>query len=67
MRGPPNENPVGDWNTNVTICAGNDVKAVINGKLENEITECTISSGFIGIQSEGGDIEIRKMYLEPLK
>jgi hypothetical protein len=67
MRGPPNENPIGEWNTNMTVCAGNDVKAVINGKLMNEITRCTVSSGFIGIQSEGGDIEIRKMFLEPLK
>lgn len=66
FHGGPNENPVGDWNTNVTICAGNDVKAVINGKLLNEITGCTVSSGFIGIQSEGGDIEIRKIFLEPL-
>ncbi len=66
MRGPPNENPIGEWNTNVTVCADNDVKAVINGKLENEITDCTVSSGFIGIQSEGGDIEICKMFLEPL-
>ncbi len=33
----------------------------------NESTECTISSGFIGIQSEGGEIEIRKMFLNPLK
>jgi 3-keto-disaccharide hydrolase len=67
MRGPSNENSVGDWNTNVTICAGNVVKAVINGKLMNEITDCTVSSGFIGIQSEGGDIEIRKISLGPLR
>lgn len=67
MRGPSNEHAVGEWNTNVTICAGNGVKAVINGKPENEITECTISAGFIGIQSEGGDIEIDRIYLEPLK
>ncbi len=66
MRGPSVEKPVGEWNTNLTVCAGNDVKAVINGKFMNEITECTISSGFVGIQSEGGDIEIRKMFLEPL-
>ena len=39
----------------------------INGKLLNEITECTVTSGFVGIQSEGADFEIRKMYLEPLK
>jgi hypothetical protein len=67
MHGPSAEKPVGEWNTNVTVCAGNDVKAIINGKFMNKITECTISSGFIGIQSEGGDIEIRKMFLEPLR
>jgi hypothetical protein len=67
MRGPPNENPVGEWNTNVTICVSNDVRAVINGKWENEITDCSISSGFVGIQSEGGDIDINRIYLEPLK
>jgi 3-keto-disaccharide hydrolase len=67
MRGPSVEKPVGEWNTNVTVCAGNDVEAIINGKMMNEITDCTISSGFIGIQSEGGDIEIRRIYLEPLK
>ncbi len=33
----------------------------------NETTGCTVTSGFIGIQSEGGDIEIRKVFLEPLK
>ncbi len=67
LHGEPNENPVGEWNTNVTVCAGDHVKAIINGKLLNEITACTVSSGFIGIQSEGGDIEIRRIDLEPLK
>ena len=66
-RGPANEKPVGEWDTNVTVCTGNSVKACINGKFMNETTECTISSGFVGIQSEGGDIEIRKVFLEPLK
>ncbi len=66
MTGKPNENPVGEWNTNVTVCSGNDVKAIINGKLLNEGTECSLTSGAIGIQSEGAEFEIRKMYLEPL-
>jgi hypothetical protein len=65
--GASNENPVGEWNTNVTVCTGNNVEAIINGKSLNKISECTISSGFVGIQSEGADFEIRKMYLEPLK
>ena len=67
LRGEPNENPVGEWNTNVTVCAGTNVKAIINGKLLNEITECTVTSGFIGIQSEGAEIEIKKIFVEPLK
>jgi hypothetical protein len=66
LHGEPNENAVGEWNTNVTICAGNDVKAVINGKVLNDATECTLTSGAIGIQSESADFEIRKMYLGPL-
>jgi hypothetical protein len=66
MQGPSNEKPVGEWNRCEVICAGDTVKAFINGKFMNEITECTVSSGTVGIQSEGGDIEIRRMYLEPL-
>lgn len=67
LRGGPNENPVGDWNTNVTVFAGSNVKAIINGKLLNEIIGCTISSGLVGIQSEGADFEIRHFYLAPLQ
>jgi len=66
-QGPPNEKPVGEWDTILTVCSGNDVKAYVNGKFMNEGTECTLSSGFIGFQSEGGEIEIRKVVLEPLK
>ena len=66
LRDAANENAIGEWNKNVTVCASNDVKAVINGKLLNEITECTVSSGFVGIQSEGADFEIRKIELQPI-
>lgn len=65
LRGDSNEKPVGEWDTVETICSGDTVKAYVNGKLMNETTECTISSGKIGIQSEGGEIEIRKMCLDP--
>jgi hypothetical protein len=65
--GPANEKPVGEWDTVKTVCDGNDVKAYVNGKFMNEGTGCTLSSGFIGFQSEGGEIEIRKVFLEPLK
>jgi len=65
--GAPNENAIGEWNTNATVCAGNAVEAIINGKPLNKISECTISSGYIGIQSEGAEIEIRQILVEPVK
>jgi hypothetical protein len=48
------------------VCAGSTVTAYVNDRLMNETTECTVTNGFIGIQSEGGDIEIRRMALDPL-
>ena len=65
--GPSNEKPVGEWDTVKTVCDGNDVKACVNGKFMNEGTECTVTAGAIGFQSEGGEFEIRKVSLEPLK
>lgn len=65
--GPPNENPAGDWGTNVMVCQGGSLQLLVNGKLMNQITGCNFSSGFIGIQSEGGDIEVRKLTLDPLE
>jgi Domain of Unknown Function (DUF1080) len=61
---PSNENSIGEWNTNVTMCVSNYVFATINNRMMNEISECTVSSGFVGIQSEGADFEIRKISLQ---
>jgi hypothetical protein len=66
-RGESAEKPVGEWNTADTICLNNKITSFINGKFMNETTECTLNSGFIGIQSEGGDIEIRSIIFSPLK
>jgi hypothetical protein len=65
--GPQNENPAGEWNTNQIVCQGNTLGLSVNGKVMNYITGCNLSSGYIGIQSEGGDIEVRKLTLEPLE
>ncbi|MEI6077364.1 MAG: DUF1080 domain-containing protein [Verrucomicrobiota bacterium] len=67
LRGDSVENPVGEWNKAETICLHNKVVSFINGKFLNEVTECTINDGYIGIQSEGGDIEIRSIVYTPLK
>jgi hypothetical protein len=65
--GPSNENPVGEWNTNQIVCQGDTLGLSVNGKVMNEITGCNLTSGYIAIQSEGGDLEVRKLTLEPLK
>lgn len=66
MQAPTNEKPPGEWNTFVIECAGDSIKLWTNGKLMNQITGCSLSAGAVGIQSEGGEIEVRKIYLEPL-
>lgn len=66
-RGADAEKPVGEWNTCETICQGNKITSFVNGRFMNETTECTINSGYIGIQSEGGDMEIRSIIFSPLK
>ena len=63
---PSAENPVGEWNTFQSICRSNTVEIVVNGKSMNKITGCDVSSGGIGLQSEGAEIEVRKVFLEPL-
>ena len=67
LRGDSVELPVGEWNKAETICINGKVESFINSKFVNEITECTINAGYIGIQSEGGDIEIRSIDYAPLK
>ena len=66
MAGPPNENPIGEWNTFEVIAKDATVETIVNGKSMNKIAGVNVTSGFIGIQSEGADIEVRKIFLDPL-
>ena len=66
FRGESMERAVGEWNKAEIICKNHKVTSFINGKLLNEVTECTINSGSIGIQSEGGELEIRSIAYSPL-
>ena len=61
------EKPLGEWNQYEIECRGNGIKVYVNGVLQNAATECTITKGFIGLQSEGAPIEFRKIILEPLE
>jgi hypothetical protein len=67
FRGPSRESPVGEWNNCETICVHNSVVSFVNGYFVNETTETSLNGGYIGIQSEGGEIEIRRIYFTPLK
>jgi hypothetical protein len=67
MLQPSAESPVGEWSTFQTVCSSNTVEIIVNGKSMNKITDCNVSSGFIGIQSEGADMEVRKISVDPLK
>lgn len=67
LQGDSVEAPVGEWNKSETICVSGKVECFMNNKFVNEITECTINSGHIGIQSEGAEIEIRSILYTPLK
>ena len=56
------EKPVGEWNTAEIICEGKTVKVYINGQLQNQCTG-EKTEGYIALQSEGGPIEFRNIYL----
>jgi hypothetical protein len=66
MLEPSNESPVGEWTTFQCVCQGDTVEIIVNGKSMNKITGVDVSSGYIGIQSEGGPFDLRKVFLEPL-
>jgi Domain of Unknown Function (DUF1080) len=66
QNGLPNEKAVGEWNTDTIICYDGIITLNVNGEFMNQITGCSLTSGFIGIQSEGGEIEVRKLSLGPI-
>ena len=62
-----NEKPVGEWNSAEVICDDSTVTVYINGELQNRITGVSNNKGYIGLQSEGGPIEFRRVELTPLE
>jgi hypothetical protein len=60
------ENPVGEWNTMVIECLGDEIKVWVNGDLVNHGYDCTTTKGQIALQAEGSEVEFRKIALEPI-
>ena len=64
---PSSEKPLGEWNQYEIVCKGDTVKSYVNGVLQNEANDCTVSKGYIGLQSEGTPVEFREIFIEPLE
>ena len=60
------EKDPGEWNRYEITLDGSDLEVNVNGQLVNQVTDCEVLSGPIGLQSEGGEIHFRKVTLTPL-
>lgn len=65
-RQPSSEKTPGEWNSYDITCRGDAIKVLVNGVLQNEVTGTSVTSGCIALQAEGGWVEFRNVYLEPL-
>jgi len=61
-----NEKSPGEWNAYDITCKGNNIDLVVNGLVQNIVSEASFSSGRIALQSEGAPIEFRNIYLVSL-
>ena len=61
------EMPTGEWNRSVVICDGATVTNILNGKVVNYGTNASHTFGKIQLQSEGAEIWIRRVELQPLR
>ena len=60
------EKPLGEWNSMVIEAVGRSIKVWVNGDLVNEGSDATADHGRIALQSEGSEVEFRKLVLTPI-
>jgi hypothetical protein len=60
------EKPLGEWNTMVIECKGDEIIVHVNGTLVNHGFKSTATSGKIALQAEGAEVEFRKVELTKL-
>lgn len=60
------EKPEGEWNQVEILVHGNTIDVYINGVHQNHGEKATADAGQICLQSEGGPIEFRNVFIEPL-
>ena len=61
------EKPLGEWNTMIIVCKGDEIIVHVNGTLVNHGSKSTATKGKIALQAEGAEVEFRKVELTPLK
>lgn len=60
------EKAVGEWNSMVVECFEDIIKVWLNGDLVNHGTNCTVREGKIALQSEGSEVEFRKVEMKKI-
>jgi hypothetical protein len=60
------EKSVGEWNTMVIEAVGRSIRVWVNGDLVNDGSDATADRGRIALQSEGSEVEFRKLSLTPV-
>lgn len=60
------EKPVGEWNVMVIEAVGRAIRVWVNGDLVNDGFDATADRGQIALQSEGAEVEFRKLALTPI-
>ncbi len=60
------EKPPGDWNTLEILAQGPRYTVWLNRKLVNQVDGVEVSGGPVGLQSEGGLVQFRRVVLVPL-
>jgi hypothetical protein len=64
--GPSSEKPIGEWETIEVIVDNGSLTAIVNGQVQNIATSTESLAGKIGLQSEGGEMEFRKIEFTPI-
>jgi hypothetical protein len=60
------ERPIGEWNTMIIEAVDRSVRVWLNGDLVNDGFNATADHGRIALQSEGSEVEFRKVALTPI-
>lgn len=61
------EKAAGEWNTMIIEAVGRSIRVWVNGDLVNDGSDATADRGRIALQSEGSEVEFRKLVLTPIR